>query len=280
MTPPDAQSAVPALIQSMERRIAALGARLGQNSSNSSKPPSSDSPHVKRRPPRPPSGKARGGQRGHKRHTRELVAPERLSAVVDCKPAVCRRCGHDLKGVDPGPIRHQVAELAEARPEVIEYRLHRLVRGFCGVKTQGGPAAGVPRGALGTRLQATVALLGGAYRLSERQMRSVLAEGAACGCTWTAKVCRKLLSAEVHLWTFAAAGAVPPRSNAAERALRHGVIWRKTNYGTDAEAGSRCVERMLTAVASCRQRGRDVLGFLTAYLRSRLDGTPTPSLLA
>src|ERR1700742_2718279 len=85
-TPPDAQAAVLALVQSFERRIAALEARLGQDSSNSSKPPSTDPIHVKRRPPRPPSGKKRGGQRGHKRHTRALVPPERLTAVVDCKP--------------------------------------------------------------------------------------------------------------------------------------------------------------------------------------------------
>jgi transposase len=58
------------------------------------------------------------------------------------------------------------------------------------------------------------------------------------------------------------------------------VIWRKTSYGTDSEAGSRFVERMLTVVATCRQRGRDVLGFLTACLRARLDGTSAPSLLA
>ena len=73
---------------------------------------------------------------------------------------------------------------------------------------------------------------------------------------------------------------MPPHNNAAERALRHGVIWRKTSHGTDSEVGSRYVERMLTTVATCRQRGRDVLDFLTACLRSRIDGTTAPSLLA
>ena len=66
----------------------------------------------------------------------------------------------------------------------------------------------------------------------------------------------------------------------AERAQRHGVIWRKTSYGTDGAAGSRFVERRLTVVATCRQRGRAILDFLTACLRSRLDGTPAPSLMA
>ena len=72
----------------------------------------------------------------------------------------------------------------------------------------------------------------------------------------------------------------PPFTNEAERALRHGVIRRKTSYGTDSEVVSRFVERMLTAVASRRQRGRDVLGFVTACLRARVDGTHAPSLLA
>jgi transposase len=58
------------------------------------------------------------------------------------------------------------------------------------------------------------------------------------------------------------------------------VIWRKTSHGTDRASGSRFVERMLTVVATCRQRGRDVLGILTACLRARLAGTPAPSLRA
>jgi hypothetical protein len=75
----DAQVAVLELVRSLERRIATLGARLGQDSSNSSKPPSSDPIHVKRRPPCPPSGKKRGGQRGHTKHSRALVPPGRLA---------------------------------------------------------------------------------------------------------------------------------------------------------------------------------------------------------
>ncbi|MBX6311972.1 MAG: IS66 family transposase [Isosphaeraceae bacterium] len=427
-------------------------ARLGQDSSNSSKPPSSDPIHVKRHPPRPPSGKRRGGQRGHRRQARALVPPEQLSAVIDCKPAACGSCSQELKGSDPEPIRHQVAELPEIRPEVIEYRLHRLACRRCGATTRGGLPAGVPRGAFGPRLQAVVGLLGGAYRLSKRQIQAILADllgltvstgmvckterqaaeaiaapveevyqhvrdaavagvdetgwgvqklgawvwaavtaqatafrihrsrgadalatlvgepvgpviisdrfptcarapnrqicwaplrrdfqamidraaggeavgakllhfsgfvfawwkrseagsvqrltlrayvaglkpvvrsllecGAACSCPGTAKVCRKLRSAEPALWTFAAVEGVPPHHNATERALRHGVIWRKSSYGTDSEVGSRFVERLLTVVATCRQRGRDVLGYLTACLRAQLGGSLAPALLA
>jgi transposase len=104
-------------------------------------------------------------------------------------------------------------------------------------------------------------------------VRSLLEDGTACGCSWTATICRKLLARERHLWAFADVDCVPPHNNATERALRHGVIWREASFGTDGERGRRFVERMLTVVATFRQRGRDVLGFLAAYPRARLDGS-------
>src|SRR5262245_36116262 len=82
-TPPDVQAAVLAVVPSLERRVAALEARLGQDSSHSSKSPSTDPIHVQRRPPRRPSGKWRGGQPGHPRLTRARVPPERLTPDVD-----------------------------------------------------------------------------------------------------------------------------------------------------------------------------------------------------
>jgi transposase len=63
------------------------------------------------------------------------------------------------------------------------------------------------------------------------------------------------LAWEASLWTFASAAGVEPTSNAAERAVRHAVCWRKTSYGTNGEKGSRFVELILTVVASCRSQG-------------------------
>src|SRR6478752_973253 len=88
---PEAQAAVSALVDSLERRIASLEERLGKDSTNSSGPPSSDPPSVKRRPPAPPEGRKRGGQPGHRRHDRSPVPPEGLRRVIDCKPQGCRR---------------------------------------------------------------------------------------------------------------------------------------------------------------------------------------------
>ena len=70
-----------------------------------------------------------------------------------------------------------------------------------------------------------------------------------------------------------------PDNNPAERALPHGVIWRKTSGGTDSERGSRFVGQILSVVATCRQRGRDVLGYLTECFGAHFEGLPAPTLL-
>lgn len=108
--------------------------------------------------------------------------------------------------------------------------------------------------------------------------REDLRRGVKCGCSKTAGTCRELLAGESHLWTFVRVEGVEPTNNDAERALRHGVIYRKTSGGTESEAGSRFVERMLTVVATCRQQEVNVLDFLTRCYQARLDGQAAPSL--
>ena len=98
-------------------------------------------------------------------------------------------------------------------------------------------------------------------------------------CKKTAGTCRKLLKQESWLWTFVWVEGIEPTNNDAERVLRHAVLWRKSSGGTDSEAGSRFVERMLSVVATCRQQNRNVLELLTACCRARLDGSAAPSLL-
>jgi len=110
-------------------------------------------------------------------------------------------------------------------------------------------------------------------------VRSQLEAGAACGCAKTAGTCREILAVEPALWTFARVEGIEPTNNAAERALRHAVLWRKASHGTDSEAGSHFVGNILTIVATCRQQSRNVLEYLTGCCLAALHGLPPPSLL-
>ena len=103
--------------------------------------------------------------------------------------------------------------------------------------------------------------------------------GAVCGCAKTAGVCRELRAVEPALWTFVRIEGVEPTNNAAERALRHAVLWRTTSYGTEGEAGSRFVENVLAVVQTCRPQGRGVSEYLTACCRAALRGHAAPSLV-
>jgi transposase len=456
LIPSAAQAALLALLGNLQGELAALRlqvadltARLGQNSQNSSKPPSSDAPAVKRPPPREPSGRRRGAQPGHELHRRPWLPPDE---EIPRKPTTCRRCGEALAGADPQPLLHQVIELPAIKPLVTHYQLHRLVCRRCGTSTCAALPEGVATGQQGPRLQGVLAVLTGAYRLSKEQaetlcadvfsiplcsgtichleqqttaaltpvveelrqhiktehanldetswreegqrawlwvavtalvtvfhlarsrggaiarsllgpglhwvvtsdrysaytwlalrrrqlcwahlrrdfqamidrhnagsaigtelllfsddvflwwyrvrdgtlrrsslrtyiagqrpwLRTLLEQGVVCGCAKTAGVCRELLQREPALWTFLRVEGVEPTNNAAERALRHAVLWRKSSYGTASAKGSQYVATILSVVATCRQQGRNVLEFVTACCQARLQGRPAPSLL-
>lgn len=458
--PLDAQAAIASLFLAMEQRIDQLEARvrdlearLKLNSTNSSKPPSSDPIGLKRKPPAPPSGKKRGGQPGHRKARRALVPPEQIRATFHCKPTTCRRCGRGLSGDDPKPLIHQVAELPKVEPIVDEYRLHRLICPGCGETTCGTLPPGVAGGGFGPYLQAVLAMFAGAYRLSkaqiqqlsadlfglsistgmisklerhsaaaleapynelavsvhqagaanidetswrqdrkkswlwatvtkvatvftiagtrsgdvakallgsepdqvvtsdrfsaydwiaapwrqicwahlrrdfqamidrggdgaragerllglsnrlfrswhrvrdgtlewetfrarmsrlQREVRRALEEGSRCPCAKTAATCFEILKVDEGLWTFARVRGIEPTNNAAERALRFAVIWRRISGGTDSQCGSRFVERTLSVVATCRQQGRNVLDYLTSCFEADRRGQAIPSLL-
>ncbi len=78
---------------------------------------------------------------------------------------------------------------------------------------------------------------------------------------------------------FADEEGVEPTNNVAERALRSAALWRKGSFGIQSDAGARCVERLPTVVATCKQQGHDVLAHLTDACAAALHGQPAPSLL-
>ena len=432
----------------LNARVNDLEARLTQDSSNSSRPPSSDGPHKKQGVPRPPSRRRRGGQPGHGKHERTILPPD---LTVDHKPKSCRRCHAPLHGDDPDPSLDQVIELPAVMRHVTHHRRHTLDCPHCHARTTAAPVAGAACG-FGPRLEAATAYLSGVGRLGKRAVALLLADlfgipmalgsvsklearaasalhaahdealaytrgldanvdetgwkqgskkawlwvavtgsvtaflirgrrdrvafndlvgptpgvlttdrygvyahlpavrrqvcwahlrrdfqamidrrdrgspigvellfhadvlgrqwpqvrdgtrtrgwfrreiltwlreevgllleaGSRCGGVKTARVCRDLRSLEASLWTFALRPGVEPTNNAAERAVRHAVCWRKTSFGTDSERGSRFVERMLSVVATCRSQGRGVMDFLARTITAHRNQSPKPSIL-
>src|SRR5262249_3458817 len=96
---------------------------------------------------------------GHARAQRPLVPPEKLRSSTDCRPTSCRRCAHPLRGDDPEPLIHQVADLPRIELIVDEYRLHRLRCPGCGATTCGTLPEGVPPGHFSPYTQAVLATL-------------------------------------------------------------------------------------------------------------------------
>ena len=164
--------AVAAQVAALQARVAELEARLGQDSSNSSKPPSSDGPHVKPAPARTPSGKTRGGQPGHTRHERVILPPDE---VIDHKPTHGRRCVTPLAGDDPDPIVDPVLDLPARLRHVAHHRRHTLTCPICQTPTTAAPVSQASTG-FGPKRTATVAYLSGVGRLSKRAVRTLLAD--------------------------------------------------------------------------------------------------------
>ena len=184
--PPEAQ----AIIRILLAKIAELEARLGKSPRNSSLPPSGEHPHAKPTPDQPKSGKKPGGQPGHAKHARPLIAVENCAEVLPLKPTACRRCGAKLSGSDPEPLRHQVWDLPEIQPIVTEYQRHRLTCSCCGITTCGELPTGVPTSQAGPRLVALTALLMGCFKQSKRRVALFLTEvlNQPCSPGWVVKL--------------------------------------------------------------------------------------------
>ena len=175
--------AVRALVEQLILQLKILSARVtqleeqkGRSSRNSSKPPSSDGSGFK--PPGPAKNKGsdrkRGGQDGHPGASRELLPTEQCKEVIPHFPTSCRGCGEALSGEDPDPHRHQVIDIPKIVPFVIEHQLHRLICPHCHTITCAELPVGVESGGFGPQLSSLVGLLGGAYHLSHRKVRSLL----------------------------------------------------------------------------------------------------------
>lgn len=95
----------------------------------------------------------------------------------------------------------------------------------------------------------------------------------------TVRTAQKLLKIETALWTFVSVEGVEPTNNLAEQALRGAVIWRRTSFGSQSQAGSEFVSRILTVVTSLKAQQRNPLNYLTEACLAKRLGLSAPSLL-
>lgn len=109
-------------VAQLKTHVHELEARLSKDSSNSSKPPSSDG--LKRKPKslREQSGKKSGGQQGH--IGKGLVQVSNPDTVVTHTPIICARCGSDLGNVSGSTVeRRQVFDLPQPKIDITEHRV-------------------------------------------------------------------------------------------------------------------------------------------------------------
>ena len=160
-------------IAELEARIRDLEARLGQNASNSSIPPSANPPQAPPPVRKQPTGRKPGGQPGHTAHLRERLPPERLTeTTMHYLPDICEVCQDDLPCApgpdDPEPRWHQVVELPEIPVQVTEYQAHGRTCPSCGHVTWAQIPKEIRDRVCGPRLTATMAFLSGVLHASKR----------------------------------------------------------------------------------------------------------------
>ena len=121
------------------------------------------------------------------------------------------------------------------------------------------------------------------FRVLMRPLRCrvarLLKTGQTCGVPKTEGGCREVLKVYEALWTFVRVEGVEPTNNAAERAIRPGVLWRTGSFGTQSANGSHFVEAIMTVGATLKQQHRNALAYMTEACQAVYTGAPAPSLL-
>jgi transposase len=159
-------------VAELEALVRQLQARLDQNASNSSLPPSANPPDAPKPVVKGPTGRQPGGQPGHAPCARVRLPAERLQQVVRHVPTHCRGCQQPLppepQAHDPEPTWHQVAELPPTLAHVTEHQGHSRTCPHCGTLTHQPIPAAVRAHAFGPRLTAALAYLAGGRHDSKR----------------------------------------------------------------------------------------------------------------
>ena len=170
-----------------EKLLVSLQERLGKDSRNSSKPPSSDGPSASPRPPSAPTGRKRGGQPGRKGSAR-MMLPEGSEDRVVPVPLACSP--HCSTAIPPdritGSTMHRAVDLAQKLTEVIGYALEQGTCPHCRKQVQAPLPPEAAPGGIGPRLQAAAAYLRTEGRMSLTPLQRYFSEvmGVAVSRGW------------------------------------------------------------------------------------------------
>ena len=159
--------------EKLKRKIA----QLEKDSTNSSKPPSSDNPQDKNQQAKTDNKKKRkpGGQPGHKGSNRELMPVEEVNDLLHCYPEKCDNCGKTLPqdetaNVVGEPFRWQVAEIEPIKPIITEHQAHTTLC-ECGCQTSAALPEETLKSNFGPRLASIIAYLAAVLHVSRRGTR-------------------------------------------------------------------------------------------------------------
>lgn len=159
------------------RKLEQSVARLSRNSSNSSRPPSSDPPGMKKAKNNTKSIRKQGGQPGHKGKNRKLLPAEEMDKIHDIYPERCQYCQSPFSEtlINPfaKPVRHQVFDLPMFVPFKEEYRCHSL-RCQCGHSTAASLPEHVAQSNFGPRTHAAIAYLASVHRITRRGIAEIM----------------------------------------------------------------------------------------------------------
>lgn len=102
----------------------------------------------------------------------------------------------------------------------------------------------------------------------KKRLKDILYDALANGSESFSRFATRLLDQFHKLFLFTRYSEVECTNNAAERTLRHIVLWRKTSYGTQSSEGSRFLERAVSIWMTLKKQGKEVLPFFEQAYRA------------
>jgi transposase len=170
-TPPSVRALVSRLqqiIAQLVERVEELEARLGQNSQNSSRPPSSDPPQQRAKRKKSKGKGKPGAKKGHKGCQQSLLEP---SKTIPVPPTVCPCGGQGFVGLRAFHT-HQHIELPEIKMDITHFILQEGECAVCGATRKGSVPEGFETG-YGPRFTGLIGELSGSQRCSRRAVKDL-----------------------------------------------------------------------------------------------------------